>query len=148
MVRSAKVQNFLKPGRNLRAVYTEAEWMPPLRVFWHNRVASGLKCWSMPQCRDKPPLSMGLKSLNTDSTVAVSTGSASIDLKHPTEDTGNRLRGERRGGEKKKKKAGCMMMLIPMRVQKPRGFFHSTFTRSHAAVPLLFSVCPMNKNNP
>ncbi len=34
-----------------------------------------------------------------------------------------------------------MKILIPMRVQKPRGFFHSTFTPSHAAVPLLFSLC-------
>ncbi len=120
MVRSSKVQNFLKPGRNLHSVYTEAEWMPPWRVFWHSRVASGLKCWPMSQCRDKLPLSMGFKSLSTDSTVAVSTGSASIDLKTQQRHS-NRLRGTREEEEeKKKKKAGCMMkILIPMRVQSP-----------------------------
>ncbi len=52
----------------------------------------------MSQCRDKLPLSMGFKSLSTDSTVAVSTGSASIDLKHPTETQQQTERKERRGG--------------------------------------------------
>ncbi len=48
---------------------------------------------------------MGFKSLSTDSTVAVSTGSASIDLKHPTETQQQTERKERRGGGEEEKES-------------------------------------------
>lgn len=145
MVRSAKVQNFLKLGGKLHYVYTEAEWMPPLRVFWHSRVASGLKCWPIPQCRDQTSTINGIEISQYRQHC-----SEHCECQHWSE-TPNRdietdwVEKEREEEEQRKRKAGCMMMLIPMRVQKPRGFFHSTFTLSHTAVPLLFLCAQWTK---
>lgn len=138
MVRSAKVQNFLKPGRNLHSVYTEAEWMPPLRMFWHSRVASGLKCWPMSQCRQTSTIN-GIEI----SLYRQHCSSEHWESWHWSETPNRDIATERGGGgeEQRKKKAGCMMMLIPMRVQKPCSLFHSTFTLSHTAAPLLLSRC-------
>lgn len=148
MVRSAKVQNFLKPERNCVWCTQKQNECPPWRVFWHSRVASGLKCWPMSQCRDKLPLSMGFKSLSTDSTVAVRTGSASIDLKHPTETQQQTERKARRGGEEEK---SWLYDDDTYPYESPEApWFLSqhvhSLARSHSSP--LFSVCPMNKNNP
>lgn len=94
------------------------------------RVASGLKCWPMPQCRHQPTLSVGLKSLRTDNTVVLSAGSGCIDLKRPTETLCQT--------ERREKKAGCMM--ISMRGWKPCGFLHSVMSLYLTVAPLLFTL--------
>lgn len=118
--------------------------MPPLRVFWHNRVASGLKCWPMPQCRDKPPLSMGLKSLSTDNTVAVSIGIASIDLKHPTESYSDRPeeRERKEGGDEKE--SWLDDDAYPYESPEAPWFISQ---HVHCCSSPLFFLCPMNKNS-
>lgn len=91
---------------------------------------------------------MGLKSLNTDSTVAVSTGSASIDLKHPTETQQQTERRERRGGEEEKESWLYDDAYPYESPEAPWFISQHVHTLARCRSSPLFSVCPMNKNNP